>query len=45
MFWPKGKAGAVRYLAARDAARRYAAGIAEIFTRYDAISTLPAARA
>jgi len=33
---------AVRYLAARDAARRYAAGIAEIFTEYDAIIT-PAA--
>jgi Asp-tRNA(Asn)/Glu-tRNA(Gln) amidotransferase A subunit family amidase len=33
---------AVRYLAARDNARRYAAGIAEIFTRYDAILT-PAA--
>ena len=30
---------AVRYLAARDAARRYAAGIAEIFTQYDAILT------
>ncbi len=30
---------AVRYLAARDAARRYAAGIAEIFKEYDAIIT------
>ena len=33
---------AVRYLAARDNARRYAAGIAEIFKQYDAILT-PAA--
>ena len=33
---------AVRYLAARDNARRYAAGIAEIFNQYDAILT-PAA--
>ena len=33
------KVSAVRYLAARDAARRYAAGIAEIFTEYDAIIT------
>ena len=31
---------AVRYLAARDAARRYALGIARIFERYDAILTL-----
>lgn len=31
--------GAVHYLAARDAARRYAAGIEEIFTQYDAIIT------
>jgi Asp-tRNA(Asn)/Glu-tRNA(Gln) amidotransferase A subunit family amidase len=30
---------AVRYLAARDAARRYAAGITEIFNQYDAILT------
>jgi Asp-tRNA(Asn)/Glu-tRNA(Gln) amidotransferase A subunit family amidase len=30
---------AVRYLAARDAARRYAAGIDEIFKQYDAILT------
>ncbi len=30
---------AVRYLAARDNARRYAAGIAEIFKEYDAIIT------
>ena len=30
---------AVRYLAARDAARRYAAGITEIFKQYDAIIT------
>ena len=30
---------AVRYLAARDAARRYAAGITEIFKEYDAILT------
>jgi Asp-tRNA(Asn)/Glu-tRNA(Gln) amidotransferase A subunit family amidase len=30
---------AVRYLAARDEARRYAAGLNEIFTRYDAILT------
>jgi Asp-tRNA(Asn)/Glu-tRNA(Gln) amidotransferase A subunit family amidase len=30
---------AVRYLAARDAALRYAAGLAEIFKRYDAILT------
>ena len=30
---------AVRYLAARDAARRYAAGINEIFKQYDAILT------
>jgi Asp-tRNA(Asn)/Glu-tRNA(Gln) amidotransferase A subunit family amidase len=29
----------VRYLAARDAARRYAAGIGEIFKQYDAILT------
>ncbi len=36
------KVTAVRYLAARDAARRYAAGIAEIFKEYDAIIT-PAA--
>jgi Asp-tRNA(Asn)/Glu-tRNA(Gln) amidotransferase A subunit family amidase len=33
---------AVRYLAARDNARRYAAGISEIFKQYDAILT-PAA--
>jgi Asp-tRNA(Asn)/Glu-tRNA(Gln) amidotransferase A subunit family amidase len=33
---------AVRYLAARDNARRYAAGLAEIFKQYDAILT-PAA--
>jgi len=31
--------GAVRYLAARDNARRYAAGIAEVFKQYDAILT------
>jgi len=30
---------AVRYLAARDAAKRYAAGITEIFKQYDAILT------
>ena len=30
---------AVRYLAARDAARRYAAGINEIFKQYDAVLT------
>ena len=30
---------AVRYLAARDAARRYAAGLGEIFKQYDAILT------
>ncbi len=30
---------AVRYLAARDGARRYAAGITEIFKQYDAILT------
>ena len=30
---------AVRYLAARDNARRYEAGIAEIFKEYDAIIT------
>ena len=30
---------AVRYLAARDAARRYAAGIEEVFVHYDAIIT------
>jgi Asp-tRNA(Asn)/Glu-tRNA(Gln) amidotransferase A subunit family amidase len=30
---------AVRYLAARDAARRYAAGMGEIFKQYDAILT------
>jgi Asp-tRNA(Asn)/Glu-tRNA(Gln) amidotransferase A subunit family amidase len=33
------KASAVRYLAARDNARRYAAGIAEIFKEHDAIIT------
>lgn len=37
-----GKVNAVRYLAARDAARRYAAGLTEVFTEYDAILT-PAA--
>jgi Asp-tRNA(Asn)/Glu-tRNA(Gln) amidotransferase A subunit family amidase len=37
-----GKVSAVRYLAARDNARRYEAGIAEIFKAYDAIVT-PAA--
>jgi Asp-tRNA(Asn)/Glu-tRNA(Gln) amidotransferase A subunit family amidase len=37
-----GKVSAVRYLAARDNARRYEAGIAEIFKEYDAIIT-PAA--
>jgi len=30
---------AVRYLAARDAAKRYAAGLTEIFKQYDAILT------
>ena len=34
-----GKVTAVRYLAARDAARRYEAGFAEIFKEYDAIFT------
>ncbi len=34
------KVTAVRYLAARDAARRYEAGFAEIFKEYDAIITL-----
>jgi Asp-tRNA(Asn)/Glu-tRNA(Gln) amidotransferase A subunit family amidase len=33
------KVTAVRYLAARDAARRYEAGFAEIFKEYDAIIT------
>jgi Asp-tRNA(Asn)/Glu-tRNA(Gln) amidotransferase A subunit family amidase len=33
------KVSAVRYLAARDAARRYAAGFAEVFKEYDAIIT------
>ena len=33
------KVSAVRYLAARDNARRYEAGIAEIFKEYDAIIT------
>lgn len=33
------KVAAVRYLAAHAAARRYAAGIAQIFTEYDAILT------
>ena len=37
-----GKVSAVRYLAARDNARRYEAGITEIFKEYDAIIT-PAA--
>jgi Asp-tRNA(Asn)/Glu-tRNA(Gln) amidotransferase A subunit family amidase len=36
-------ASAVRYLAARDNARRYAAGIGEIFKEYDAIITPAAA--
>ena len=36
------KVTAVRYLAARDAARRYAAAIGDIFKEYDAIIT-PAA--
>jgi len=34
-----GAVSALRYLAARDNARRYAAGIAEIFKEYDAIIT------
>ena len=38
--WPRAaQVSAVRYLAARDAARRYAAGITEIFKEYDAILT------
>ena len=42
---PKGaRVSAVRYLAAREEARRYAAGISEIFKQYDAILT-PARRA
>ena len=39
------KTTAVRYLAARDNARRYEAGIVEIFKEYDAIITPAAAGA